>query len=64
MQNNKTTKAQKPKPLCAQNEGQAQMEKFQYNPIALGKPIKSKQVVAMIQQPWYQQLMTSGTFQV
>ena len=46
------------------NEGQAQMEAFRYNPVALGKPIKTKQVSGVIEQPWYQRLMASGSFQV
>ena len=40
------------------------MAKFGYNPVGLGKPIKSKQVVGFIEQPWYTRLMTSGSFQV
>ena len=53
-----------PEPQRILNEGQAQMEAFRYNPVALGKPIKTKQVSGVIEQPWYQRLMASGSFQV
>ena len=63
MQNKKET-PQNPEPPKLGNEGQAQMTKFGYDPIALGKPVKTKQVVGFIEQPWYTRLMKSGSFQV
>ena len=55
---------QTPAPTPMLNEEQLQLDKFEYNPIALKKPVMSKQVLGFIQQPWYQQLMASGNFQV
>ena len=46
------------------DEAQEQYERFDYNPIRLGKPVKTKQVVGFIEQPWYTKLMASGSFQV
>ncbi len=63
LQNKKETPPS-PEPPKPRNEGQTQMKKFGYDPIALGKPVKTKQVVGFIEQPWYTRLMNSGSFQV
>lgn len=63
-QNKKKKAPPNPEPLKLGNEGQAQMTKFGYDPIGLGKPLKTKQVVGLIEQPWYTRLMKSGSFQV
>lgn len=63
LQNKKETPPS-PEPPKLGNEGLAQMKKFGYDPIALGKPVKTKQVVGFIEQPWYTRLMKSGSFQV
>ena len=46
------------------DEEHAQLNKFGYDPVAMAKPIKSKQVFNFIEQPWYQNLMAFGNFQV
>ena len=61
---NKRETPPSPEPPKLGNEGQAQMKTFGYNPIALGMPVKTKQVVGFIEQPWYTRLMESGNFQV
>ncbi|KAL0046279.1 hypothetical protein WJX82_007868 [Trebouxia sp. C0006] len=63
LQNKKKKAPPNPEPLKLGNEGQAQMTKFGYDPIGLGKPVKTKQVVGLIEQPWYTRLMKSGSFQ-
>ena len=46
------------------NEAQEQYQRFDYQPIRLGKPVMTKQVVGFVEQPWYTKLMASGNLQV
>ncbi|KAL3156462.1 hypothetical protein ABBQ38_000767 [Trebouxia sp. C0009 RCD-2024] len=62
----KTKEQQQPASLASKKllaEEQALLDKFNYNPVALGQPTKSQQVFSFIEQPWYHKLMASGALQ-